>query len=433
MSQKLLQSTKKSTHELNPTLQAVMDSLDVQLEVELTRYRKYRRQTAQPPTTTKNSNKQIYKTPELISVIPADDQITSQPESKTELPNDNPQKSNSSVQAPSPVAIEPPTPAELTMAKKSDTESASPESADTLNQGKEKNTSGLGDNNSTAPDNYLESSEKLLESLEQLKSRSQEQPTYLASLFTPLGIASMFLFLVSCTTLGYVVMNPSGLSKLGLDRLFKRDSTTAQENTQETTTEDSQNTREQPLPKSPDLAAQEFVDLDLNTLSNVNPKPSEFPAPTAIAKPVVPPPIPGSVDTSSQPTYKPSGEIDNLSSTLLPQSAQSANNQSTTTTEPSSTASATASPTSAPTTSSDTTSPVKSDDGWYYVVVDYVNEESLYKAQQVVPDAYVREVPGGTKIQMGALWEVERAEKFLKELQEKGLDAKYYKFQPENY
>ncbi|NES90566.1 MAG: hypothetical protein F6K13_15700, partial [Okeania sp. SIO2B9] len=64
----LVKSTKSSTDQLNPTLQAVMDSLDVQLEAELTRYRKYRRRTEQSQVSQQNSNKQIYKTPELISV-----------------------------------------------------------------------------------------------------------------------------------------------------------------------------------------------------------------------------------------------------------------------------------------------------------------------------------------------------------------------------
>lgn len=425
MSQKLLQSTKKSTYELNPALQAVMESLDVQLEEELTRYRKYHRRTEkQPPTSERKNNQLIYKTPELISIVPADEEIASLPSPESELPQENPEKLNASVKERSPEAIEPPTPAELTMAKKGTGESVSQESTNSLNQGNEKNTSTsklLDHRDSTAPENYLESSEKLLESLDGLKSRRQEQPTYLKSLFTPLGIASMFLFLVSCSTLGYVLMNPSGLSNLGLDRLFKRTSTTSQQDT-----DNSQNTSEQPLPKSPNLASQEFVDLDLNTISNVNPQPSQIPSPTATAKPLVPPPISGSANTSSAPTYKPSAELDNLSSTLLPESAQSANNQSTITT-PSST------PSPKTTSSSQITSPIKSEDGWYYVVVDYTNEESLYQAQQVVPDAYIRETADGMKIQMGALWETDRAEKFLKELRSEGLNAKYYKFEPENY
>ena len=408
----IVKSTKNYTQELNPTLQAVIESLDVELEAELIRYRKYRRQVEKKsPVSQKNSHKQIYKIPELMSVLPVDDQIASSlPLSERESPLENSRTFNTFAKESSPLAIEPPTPAELSMAKKGDVE----------NQNSEKQTSHNGNNSSTAPDNYLESSEKLLEGLDKLKSSRQEQSTYLASLFTPLGIASMFLFLISCTTLGYVLMNPSGLRNLGLDRLLK--GTSAQKNTDDTNTDNILSRKEQPLPKSPDLTSQEFVDLDLNTLSNINPEPSQFQSPTGRVKPVVPPQISGSVNTASQSTYNPSAKLDNLSTTLLPQSTQS-----------SPTPSPIAKPSPQTSISSTTTSPIKSDDGWYYVVVDYVNEESLSKAQQIISDAYTREATNGTKIQMGAFWEPERAKMFLQELRQEGLDAKYYKLKPENY
>ncbi len=413
----IVNSTKNSTQELNQTLQAVMESLDIELEAELTRYRKYRRQTEKSPVSQKNINKQIYKTPELMSLLPVEDQtLSSLPLSEIESSLENYETSNTSAKKASPVAIEPPNPTEISMAKKGDVE----------NQDGEKQTSQLGDNNSTAPDNYLESSEKLLESLDKLKSSRQEQSSYLASLFTPLGIVSMFLFLISCTILGYVVMHPSGLSNLGLDRFLK--GTSAQTNTDNTTTDNIENMEEKPLPKSPDLASQEFVDLDLNTLSNVNPKPSQFPSPTAKVKPVVPPPISGSVNTASQPTYKASTKLDNLSTTLLPQSTPS-----TVVTLSSPTPSPIVEPSPEISNSAQITSPIKSDDGWYYVVLDYVNEESLYKAQQIISDAYIRETDNGMKIQMGAFWEPERAKIFLQELRQEGLDAKYYKLKPDNY
>ncbi len=417
----LVKSTSNYNYELNPTLQAVIESLDVQLEAELTRYRKYRRRTEQSVVSRKNTNKQIYKTPELISVSPVNDQTPYPfPVSASELPQEKSEKSNNSAKERSPLVLEPPSPAELTMAKNGEKE----------NQESEKQTPQSGKNHSTAPNNYLESSEKLLESLDQLKSRRQEQSTHLASLFTPLGIASMFLFLISCTILGYVVMNPLGLSNLGLDRLFQ--GTYAQKNQDETTASNGQNSDEQSLTKSPNLASQEFVDLDLDTLSNIDPKPSQFPSPTATAKPVIPKPISENTNTTSQPD-RPSAEIDNLSSTLLPQSTQSNNQQSAVST-PSSpqTPSSVIKPSPEASNSSEINTPILSDNGWYYVVVDYVNEESLYKAQEIVSDAYIRETPNGLKIQMGAFWDTEKAKIFLQELRGEGLDAKYYKLPPEN-
>ncbi|MCL2934019.1 MAG: hypothetical protein MGG11_17775 [Trichodesmium sp. MAG_R03] len=402
----IVKSTINSTQELNPTLQAVIESLDVELEVELTRYRKYRRQAENSSISHKNSNKKIYKIPELMSVLPVDEQTTSSLAiAEIESPLKNSKKLNTSAQESSSVMIEPYTPAELSIAKKGDAE----------NQNSEKQTSQLDHNSSIAPDNHLESSEKLLESLNQLKSSRQDQPNYLASLFTPLGIASMFLFLISCTTLGYVVINQLGLNNLGLDRFLQ--GTSAQKNTDDLLIRE-----EQPLPKSPDLASDEFVDLDLNTLSNIDPKPSQFPSPTVKVKPVVPPQIPGGANTASQPTNNSRAGLDNLRTTLLPLSTKS-----------SPTPSPIAKPSPQTSISSKITNPIKSDNGWYYVVVDYGNEESLYKAQQIISDAYIRETTNGIKIQMGAFWEPQRAKIFVQKLRKEGLDAKYYKFKSENY
>jgi len=406
----IVKSTQNSTQELNQTLQGVMESLDIELEAELTRYRKYRNQTGKSPISQKNINKQIYKTPELMSVLPVEDQtLPSSSTSQIESSLKNFETSNTYIPKATPVAIEPPSPTEISMAKKGN-----------INAGSQKQISQLGKNKSTAPDNYLESSEKLLESLDKLQPSNKGQSSYLASLFTPLGIAAMFLFLISCTTLGYVVMNPLSLSNLSLDRFFKGSS--AQKNTDETITD---NNKRKLLPKSPDLTSQEFVDLDLNTLSNVNPQPSEVYSPIVKAKPVVPPPISGGLNTPSQPNQG-NRQLDNLSSTLLPQS-----NPSTKVTISSSTPSPSVKPSPKISHSFSTSNPVKSDDGWYYVVVDYANEESLYQAQEIISDAYLRQTGNGMKIQMGAFAESERAKIFLQELRKAGLDAKHYNLKPE--
>ncbi len=405
----IVKSTKNSTQELNPTLQAVIESLDVELEAELARYRKYRRQVENSSVSHKNSNKQIYKIPELMSILPVDDQTTSSLRlSEIESPNENSKSFHTSTKESSPMAIEPPTPVELSITKKGNVE----------NHNSEKQTSQSAQNSSIAPDNYLESSEKLLESLNELESSSQQKSTYLASLFTPLGIASMLLFLISCTTLGYLVMNPLGLSNLGLDRLLKSTSA-AKKNTNNILGGERQSLPE--FSELPDLGSQEFVDLDLNTLSNIDPKPSQFPSPTAKAKPVVPPKISGGANIANQSTNNSSAELDNLRNTLLPHTTQS-----------SPIPSPMAQPSPQTSISSEVTKPIKSDNGWYYVVVDYVNQESLYKAQQIISDAYIRETTNGLKIQMGAFLEPEKAKIFLQELRQEGLDAKYYKLKPEN-
>ncbi|MCL2923584.1 MAG: hypothetical protein MGF17_02880 [Trichodesmium sp. MAG_R04] len=385
----IVKSTNNYTQELNPTLQDVIESLDVELEVELTRYRKYLRQAGNSSIARKNSNKKIYKIPELMPVLSVDEQTTSSlPLAESES-----------------MMIEPPTPVELSIAKKDNVE----------NQNSEKQISQLDNNSSTAPSHPLESSQKLTESLNKLQSSRQNKPNYLASLFTPLGIASMFLFFISCTTLGYVVMNPSGLINLGLEHFLK--GTSAQKNT-----DDILSREEQALPKSPNLASQEFVDLDLNTLSNIDPKPRQFPSSTVKVKPILPPQISGGTNTASEPTNNSSAEIDNLRTTLLPPSIKY-----------SPTPSPIAKPSPQASISSKITQPIKSDDGWYYVVLDYGNEESLDKARQIISDAYTRKTTNGIKIQMGAFLEPERAKMFLQKLRKEGLDAKYYKLKSENY
>jgi len=82
---------------------------------------------------------------------------------------------------------------------------------------------------SKAPNNYLESSEKLIESLDQPTAELSEERSLASSLFTPLGLSSMLLFLLSCTALGYAVMHPSSIVKMaGLNRLFVSSAPVAQ-------------------------------------------------------------------------------------------------------------------------------------------------------------------------------------------------------------
>jgi hypothetical protein len=72
----------------------------------------------------------------------------------------------------------------------------------------------------TPSDGYLESTEALIKSIEERRSNPQENRSLIASLLTPLGIASMVLFLLSCTALSYVISSGSGRNSLGLNRFF---------------------------------------------------------------------------------------------------------------------------------------------------------------------------------------------------------------------
>jgi hypothetical protein len=69
--------------------------------------------------------------------------------------------------------------------------------------------------------------------------------------------------------------------------------------------------------------------------------------------------------------------------------------------------------------------PIEAEDGYYYVVIDYQNDDSLEKAQTAVPDAYVREFKTGTKVQMGALEDAATARQLAEQLRVQGLTVAF--------
>jgi cell division protein FtsN len=64
--------------------------------------------------------------------------------------------------------------------------------------------------------------------------------------------------------------------------------------------------------------------------------------------------------------------------------------------------------------------------GFYYVVTDYQNEQSLLAAQKVVPEAFVWQFPHGVKVQLAAFEVRAQAEQFVADLKAKGIDARVY-------
>ncbi len=65
-----------------------------------------------------------------------------------------------------------------------------------------------------APDDYLESSEALLRTLSQEEAEVQAEQGFLQSLLTPLGMGSMLLLLMSSALFGFVLMNPDSITQL---------------------------------------------------------------------------------------------------------------------------------------------------------------------------------------------------------------------------
>jgi len=402
---------KLSPNQIKPALQAVMGCLDVNLEEELSQYRRQRQRSQQWVAPSASLGIQPARDSiDLISPAAENEQVGGLP---TQLPEKK---------LPQPIQFETRSPSQLAIAGNT------PSSTLTSGEG-DRATRHLA-NSLSAPNDYLESSEELLKSLDSQQAEAQRERSLTASLFTPLGWSSMLLFLLSCIALGYAVIHPSILANLGFNRWLGQNRPTPGASPSPTAAIDSTNKLE--LPKAPNLASKEFVELDLSTLSNVKPTPSFIPLPSA--KPSIPPTpkpvagvnLPNPIPAEPANVAKTDDEgLNNLSRALLPK--RSPTPVIPPPLAPSLPAKPAASASAAPkTVPSNPGIPVKAQDGYYYVVLDYSNEKSLEQARKAVADAYVRDFPNGVKIQMGALSDPKSAERLMKELQEKGVPAKYY-------
>lgn len=113
-------------------------------------------------------------------------------------------------------------------------------------------------------EDYLESSEALLQSLAEEEAQVRAETGFMKSLITPVGVGSMLLLLLSSSLLGYVLMNPGSFGQLLSMNLGNPPNTAPISSVASSTTD------EAPLsPLEPNLAAQEFKDLNLNTLGTL--------------------------------------------------------------------------------------------------------------------------------------------------------------------
>lgn len=411
-----IKSPQPSQPELKPQLKAVLGYLDVQLESELTRYRRHRRRTKQTtPDPNGQTNPQFQQATDVVTVAMND---TAASEGKLFEPQTQPSGWETVVPAKSaPLAIAS-QPSSTTPPK---TNGAEPAVSFSLKPPAP---------TATSSDGYLESTEALIKSIEERRSNPQENRSLMASLLTPLGIVSMFLFLLSCTALSYVISSPSGRTSLGLDRFFPTPTANPAPANPPTLA-----TTETSLPPtdslSPNLAAKEFINLDLDTLSHINPNQNPVSLPAA---PATFPPSPATTlpAPSNNLTSPNDPGLNNLTQELLPK-------------KPVIPAVTPAAPPSKPGTNTSTvqpgggavprvvtaqsparpTEPMKSGDGYYYVVLDYSGDRSFEQAKEVVPDAYIAEFKTGKKIQLGALTDAAGAKRLRDELQVQGISAYY--------
>jgi len=298
-----------------------------------------------------------------------------------------------------------------------------------------------------APEDYLESSEELLKSIQEetLSQRAQRRPDLLDTLLTPLGIGSMLLLLLSSTTLGYLIMNPSLLGTFFAPQ--EAVSPSASPLTQVPTT---------PIdvaPPSPNLAAEEFKDLNLDTLSTLPGSPKR---PAAPAKPYTanPPSSRRSANSQSASSQSASSQSASSPSTIASDSPSRSQPQTYAAPAPQpelpaiavqssppvveapvrqapaaapARATINTPPPEAPSPERTAARPVSPSENFYYVGTDYSGDSSLQQARQSVPDAYVRNLPGGAKVQLGAFSSEAAAQERVEELQRQGISAQVYK------
>ncbi|GEM_PF-243621 len=335
MSQRLsVEAPRQSlrTDTLSPVLQIALGSLDVQLEAELARYRRQR--VGRVPSSPKGWGRQQARKPlDLISVGSPKAGSSAGASSAGRVPN-SPQAELKALAKPAVATAKTPTDSKLAP-EKTAPQKAAPQKAilgldrsqspiptivgplssqlALIDRGESANLasnfaaevdSSLGEGltdlqvqrgdmvsaSPIDPYDYLESSEELLRSLsEPEETIAPPQRRLTDTLFTPLGIGSVLLLLLSISTLGLLLLNPLALQRLGFNRQ-PLPATTASNPSATTSTPAASASSRSALPNSPNLAAKEFVDLNLNNLSGVKTGAgSVIPAPSTLASPQLSP------------------------------------------------------------------------------------------------------------------------------------------------
>jgi hypothetical protein len=374
----LIDSAKSSQKiALNPVLTTALASLEVQLDQELTRYRRTRKTTRKQAAGSVESYIRYEKTALLndiqlpnVHTIPSENPLST---TETEV-------FNSAQKFPSQEIEENPT--------SPNSEKLSSSLVITKIQPADNPTLLQTSDTPKEPDNYLESSEALLRSLTAEQTKIPTSPHSRDSVLSPVGIGSMLLLLLASLALGYVVLNPKNLSQLNLSKFLNSDSLPTAENTEIPPSTESSVT---PIAKYPNLATQEFRQVrdpkDIVGLTpKVRPTPQITSTPLAIQPPITP--------VSPLPTLPPLPS--RVLSTPLPM------------------------PTSASLPPIEDVKP--SANGYYYIIADHQGDQTLAAAKQVVSDAYLS--PNQKFIYLGALKTKDDVKRRLQELEAKGIKGR---------
>lgn len=424
-----------ATEACSPLLRDVLSSLDVQLEEELLQYRRRRPLKNERSPRAKKSS-QDRKTLDLIS-IKADGSKTQVQTSPETTPQSLPKFLSEQNTTPQPTIQEAsnfqphsPTQLQIPAGNAFGTEEAA---SSVYPAGLASAYTPAAPSDSA--NDYLESSEALLKNIDEEKADDEPESSRANKLLTPLGVGSILLLLVGTSTLAYIAFNPSTISHIS-SRLFGSQTSKVAENPSNTTTATTRTVVNTEIPNSPNLADKEFVELNLRTLSTVNPRSSALNQSTENPRRQVPVNRPAPL-----PNPPGSSRLD-LPSALLPPSIQSGILPATSGGQPI----PTAPPRLAPTVANkqqagqsqagrtqiqvSANKPKASSsprENRYLVVTTYNGDRSLAEAQKAVPDAIVRQLPAGKAIQLAAFPSESEAEKKVEALRKKGVSAKVYR------
>lgn len=424
-------STAPSTPGYSPLLKAVLGSLDLQLEEELARYRRQRSAKGFSARSKERSPGQ--KTLDLISVRATGGRT--QPESD---PVPKPELLAASAIGSDPVAdrIEteiPPLGIALDRTFPADNSPGlvSPDTSP---------TNSVPVIPTVVHNDYLESSEALQKNLDAPKAPAESESSFTDNLLTPLGIGSMLLLLLSSATLGYVAMNPNSLSHLPFKTLFGQKRATETKNAALPASNNPGKSTGTSIAQTPNLASKEFVDLNLRSLSNIDPKIS--PVPQTLATPSsqlpvkAPAPLPNPV-ASPIPLDLPSALLPpSVQSGVLPQlktqpSLTQAPGQKPAANQPDDRKKTEAVARFAPGKSATPNQPAAKStppkENKFLVVTIYDGDRSLAEVRKVVPDASVRRLKASTAIQISAFPSEAEAQRKVENLRKQGISAQVYR------
>jgi hypothetical protein len=482
-------STSLPPKPLHAVLQTALGGLDVQLEEELSRYRRSRKSKTTKPKS-RRSQSRVAKPMDTIYVEAKGGRtqaaaagaiaLSTAQGRPSPVPPPPPSQIKRSVASPTPTS---PTSNQLAIAAAAAAAAVpNAEQSGLVSPAAEAETTQKlvnPEDINLGPDDYLESSEELLKSLDDQEEVPPQEPSFIQSLLTPLGIGSMLLLLLSSVTLGYMIMNPASLGifsegESGGDR-------NAEFSGEVATNPNSTDLPSNALPGSPDLATEEFRELNLSTLSTlptgeasapVPVNPGAVPAPAASA-PAQPAPLPNPQSAPTLPTtvvpatvsMRPNGRSapSQASTPTRPSPAARASAPAPARPSPAARASAPAparasapartspaarasapaqantatpalpqvqpQPASPPiaTAPAPASPPAASQDDYYYVTTPYNGDRSLEQARQAVGDAYVRNTPGGgAQVQVGAFRDRAGAEDLANELEQQGISAEVH-------